>query len=163
MEDCCEKDLNQIKKDYSALAKTYKLPSWTSLEEDFDVSKAFSGENELILRDIRRKMNEKIASYLHLFETFMNPQSAPMFIMSVLKNLDEKDWESIKRIYSEIAKIQFKQILVDTIYSEQEEAKLINFVSELWLKEKTEISKIISTLDKKYSENSLEKKKSYFG
>jgi hypothetical protein len=162
VEECC-RDLDEIKKMYEEARKIHSLPEWDSLEENFDVSKAFTGEGGIVLRDIRRKMNEKIASYLHLFETFINPQSTPMFIMNVLKNLEEKDWENVRRVYKELAGLQFKQILVDVVYSEEKEANLIKKVFEMWEKEKSEISKIIEILDKKYAENSLDKKKSYFG
>lgn len=158
-----DNNLDEAKKSYENVRESYGLPGWKNLEEDFDVSKAFSSEGGLILREIRRKMNEKIASYLHLFETFINPQSSPMFIMNVLKNLEEKEWENVRRIYKELAKIQFKQILVDTIYSEEKEAGLIKEVFEIWEKEKKGIVQIVETLGKKYEENTSEKKKTYFG
>ena len=159
--DC--RDLDEIKKMFEEAKKIYNLPNWNNLEENFDVSKAFTGEGGIVLRDIRRKMNEKIASYLHLFETFINPQSTPMFIMNVLKNLDEDDWKNVRRSYKELASLQFKQILADTIYSEEKEAELIKEIYKMWEKEKKGIAEIIEVLDKKYSENSSDKKKSYFG
>lgn len=162
VEENC-RDLDEIKKMYEEARKAHGLPSWDSLEENFDVSKAFTGEGGLVLRDIRRKMNEKIASYFHLFETFINPQATPLFLMNVLKNLEEKDWEIVRRIYKEFARLQFKHILVDTIYSEEKEAGLIKEVFKMWEKEKVEVSKIIEILDKKYADNSADKKKSYFG
>jgi Glu-tRNA(Gln) amidotransferase subunit E-like FAD-binding protein len=162
VEECC-RDLDEIIKMYKEAKAVHNLPEWDYLEENFDISKAFTGEGGIVLRDVRRKMNEKIASYLHLFETFINPQSTPMFIMNVLKNLEEKDWENVRRVYKELARLQFKQILVDVVYSEDKEAALIKKIFEMWEKEKGEISKIIEILDKKYAENSLDKKKSYFG
>ncbi len=160
-EDC--KDLDEIFEEYELIRTKYQLPDWNKLEEDFDVSKAFTEARGIILRDIRRKMNEKVSSYLHLLETFLNPQATPMFIMNVLKNLKDSDWEEIRRIYKELAKIQFKQILADTIYSEEKEAEIINEISGIWNNEKLNLAKIIRTLDKNYSENSNNKKKSYFG
>jgi Glu-tRNA(Gln) amidotransferase subunit E-like FAD-binding protein len=156
-------DLEEIKAKYELLKLKYKLPPWKELDEDFDVSKSFIGESELILKDIRRKMNEKLASSLHLFETFMNPQAAPLFIVNVLKNLEKKDWENIKEIYNEIAKIQFPQILADTIYSEDKEVELILEISNLWSRQKIKIAEILKILDKS-SINTLDlKNKSYFG
>jgi len=160
-ENC--RDLNEIRKMYGGAIKAHGLPEWDSLDENFDVSKAFTGEGGLILRDIRRKMNEKVTSYLHLFETFINPQATPLFLMNVLKNLEEKDWRIIRKIYRELARLQFKNIIIDTIYLEEKEAGLIKEVFNIWEKEKFEISKIIEVLDKKYAENYLDKKNSYFG
>lgn len=163
MEDCYKGNLDVIKENYAILLVKYGLPSWIDLEENFDVSKAFSEGSELVLRDIRRKMNEKMASYLHLFETFLNPQAAPMFILGVLKNLEEKDWEHIRKLYKELAKVQFQQILVDTIYSEDKEAKIIKEIFDIWQKHKHEILTIIEILAKRYEGSANSNSKSYFG
>ncbi len=163
MKSSCDIDLEKIKEKYNTLKKNYDLPSWEELEEDFDISKAFSVESETTLRDIRRKINEKITSYLHLFEMFMNPQTAPLFVMNVLKNLSESDDKNIKKTYGEMARIQFQQILADTIYSEENESKVIKETFDMWAREKVNIYKIIQVLGEKYKGSSVSKNKSYFG
>ena len=163
MVDIFDKDLDEIVKDYEVMAKEYSLPNWEKLDENFDTSKAFTGEGGIVLRDIRRKINEKIASYLHLFESFMNPHSTPLFLMNTLKNLEEQDWEKIRKVYKELAKIQFQQIMADTVYSEEKEAKLIREMFDIWEKQKQTIQSIIESLEKKYGENFNPKKSNYFG
>ncbi len=162
VEDTC-RDIDEISEEYEMFKEKYNLPEWNSLEESFDISKAFLGDGGIILRDMRRKMNEKLASYIHLFETFMNPQATPIFITNALKNLEETDWSEIRRIYKKFAKIQFNQILADTIYSEEKEVETIKEIYSIWETEKNNLVKIIEKLDKQYSENSNNNKGNYFG
>lgn len=163
MVDIEGKDIGEIKNIYLGAKEKYDLPEWNLLEEEFDISKAFTGDGGIVLRDIRRKMSEKIASYLHLLETFINPQATPLFLMNVLKNLNETDWEIVRKMYKRLAKLQFQNIIADTIYSEEKEAEIIKKIYTLWNDEKHEIVKVIQILDRNYTENLSEKNKSYFG
>jgi hypothetical protein len=156
-------EIDRIKADYKSLSKKYGLPGWTELEENFDISKALIDGGELILKDVRRKINEKIMAYIHIFETFINPQTAPMFVLISIKTLDEKKWEKVKGVYKELTRIQFKQILADTDYSEHGEAELIREMYTIWEKEKKVIKEVIEGMDREYGADSPISKTNYFG
>ena len=155
--------LDELKKDYKKLQEKHSLPEFDKLAEDFDVEKAQEKETSFLLRDIRRAMNEKLSSYLHLFETFINPTSPPMFVFSLLKNADEKDKELMKKMYKEFSKVQIDMLKLDTIYNEEKEAAFIKDIFEKWQDLKKEISGLLEKLDKDFDLNNNQVKRGYFG
>ena len=156
-------DLNQLREDYIVLTKKYKLPEFEQLAEDFDIEKASEKETLFILRSIRRAINEKISGYLHLFETLMNPTSAPMLILLMLKNSDEQSRKEIEETYKKIAKIEIISIKLDTIYSEKKEAEYISYVYTEWQKMKQPLYDLIEKCESNFDISIKSDKKAYFG
>jgi hypothetical protein len=164
MDKDCKKILEDVKVRYVTLKKKYLLPDWERLDEDFDISKAFIEDGEeFLLREIRRKMGEKISSYLPLFESFMNPSAAPLFIMNLRKSFDGKDIEKLRIVYKKIIKIHFKFLEADTIYSEEKEIDLIKEFFEMWQNEKKVVSEILQKVELHSEEDLSSKGSNYFG
>ncbi len=156
-----EDELKELKQKYNLVSRKYELPEFDELAEDFDIEKIAEKETSFLLREVRRAINEKIVAYLHLFETFMNPSSAPMFIFSILKNIREEEREKIKEIYQSLAKLQIKVMQLDTIYSEENEAEFIKEAFNNWQIQKKQAHDILEKLDK--FESNKEDKRGYFG
>lgn len=154
-----------ISEEYDKLRLKYKfLPTFLELSEDFDIEKLFEKETEFILREVRRAISEKISAYMHFFETLINPASPPLFIFSVLKGVDKNTKEKTDKLYKRLAKFQIESMKLDTIYSEEKEAKHIREVFDEWQSLKKEIYKIIDTFECKIEDDSTENVKgNYFG
>lgn len=157
-----KKDIDKLKEDYDRFNIKYNLPEFEKIGEDFDVEKIAEKESSFLLREIRRTMNEKIIAYVHLFETFMNPSSAPMFIFSILKNFDEGDKKLIRELYKELSKKQLKVMQLDTLYSEEGEADFIVETFNEWQISKNKIFSLLKKFEKDYKEIK-EDTKAYFG
>ena len=69
-------ELKDLKKEYSDLAEKYKLPSFKELNENFEIEK-IDKDTEILLRDVRKVMMEKIVNSLGFLEMFLNPMNAP--------------------------------------------------------------------------------------
>jgi hypothetical protein len=160
-----QEDVEKLKEDYEAFRKKYALPDFKELEEEFDIEKAVEKgrESKLILRDIRRIINDKISAYLHLFETFMNPSSGPIFVFSMIKNISEDDKKGIKEIYQKLAKIEITVLKLDTIYEEKAEADFIKATSKQWNEIKKEIMKLLEKFDKDFDTTISSTSRGYFG
>ena len=159
----CGLDVEELKKSYGAFVKKYSLPEFDDLAQEFDVEKTEEKSGKFILRKIRRIIVEKISAYLHLFETFMNPSSAPMLIILMLKTATEGDKKEIEDVYRKLAKIEIGSIKLDTIYSEKNEAEMIVSIYSEWQKLKTRIFDLIVKFDDNFDINSKETRKGYFG
>jgi len=162
-----EKNEKQEKSDekYNELSKKYALPDSLKLSEDFDIEKVLqkSAKSKFLLRDIRKTMNDKLTSYLHLFETLANPSSAPIFIFSILKNIGEDDKKKVKEMYDLLAKVQIEVLKLDTVYSEEKEAEFIKKTYILWEKIKNNIFSLIETLEKGFDASITSVKRGYVG
>ena len=161
MEECLT--IEELKKDYEELSKSYNLPDFDKLAEDFDVEKVVEKQTSFLLREIRRNIAEKLSAYLHFFEIIINPASPPLFIFSMLKNLEENDKKELKKIYKMISGFQIEVMKLDTIYEEKKEADFIKKVFSEWQKIKKDVVKILDKLEKGFEVNSDSVKRGYFG
>jgi hypothetical protein len=158
-----EKDEFNFEQVYNELAQKHGLPEFEKIAQDFDIEKIQDKESTFLIREIRRSINEKIAAYLHLFETLINPSSPPMFVFSIIRNISEKDKETIKQIYKALSRTQIEIMKLDTIYNEKEEAKFINETFIIWQEFKPTIMKVIESLEASFETDDAAKKRSYFG
>ncbi|MGK0208934.1 MAG: hypothetical protein ACI83O_000194 [Patescibacteria group bacterium] len=153
-------ELDLIKEEYEELK--YELPDFEKLCEDFDVEKAFEKKSSYLLREIRKLISEKLGGYLQLLETIMNPGSAPIFILTAIKNLTKKDRETAKKLYAEFSKSQIVSIRLDTIYNEDEEAKFIKQTFEKWQTIKVEICDLLKKLEDVETQSTQRSENIYF-
>ncbi len=155
--------LTEMKQEYSKLSKKYKLPDFNELNREFEIEKIQEKETEFLLREVRRAVSEKIAAFLKFLELFMNPASAPLFILISLKDLNASEKEKVEKLYSELVKIELKSISLDIEYKEQEEANFIKDVYKKWKEFKKDLTEICNQLEKIHSKTSEKKTKNYCG
>ena len=158
-----EKELEKLKSAYSIFQKKYSLPSFERLAEDFDIDKLAYKRGSFILRDIRRTMNDRLNSYMSIFETFLNPSNSPSFVLNLLKHVSKEESKEIKEIYKVISKIQIKSIEVDVNYDEKKEAEYIKSIINEWHVLKQKIYAIAKELEGKMYKSEDEKERGYFG
>ena len=153
-----------LEKAYLELKQKHNLPEFIKLVQDFDsVEKIQDKEPIFLLREIRRAINEKITAYIQLFETLINPNTPPMFVFSILRNISTKDKDTIKETYKILSKTQIEIMKLDTIYNEQQEAKFITNTFNTWQGLKPKIHKLIENFEANIETDDTTKKRSYFG
>jgi len=151
-----------IEKAYNELRQKHNLPEFKKLIQDFDLEKNQDKEPTFLLREIRRAINEKIMAYTHLFENLINPNTPPIFIFSILRNISTDDKNTIKEIYKTLSKTQIKIMKLDTIYNETAETKFINDIFNKWQELKPKIYKLIENFETNFETDDTSKKSSYF-
>ena len=156
-----EKEIN-LEEEYSKFKQKYDMPAFKELTEDFDIEKIQDKESSFLLREIRRTINEKTSAYLHLFENLINPNSPPIFIFSLIRNISTENKEMVKQLYNELSKSQIEVMKLDTIYSEESEAKFIKKVFNLWQEVKQKTYKLIESLESNMESTDTDSKKAYF-
>ena len=154
--------INELKKQYEPFRKKYKLPIFSQLNEDFDIEKGQDKETELLLREFRREITDKVAAFLRFFELFLNPQTAPLFVLGMLKNLNLHDKELIEKIYKELVALEIEAVNLDIKYIEKNEAIFIKDSFRRWQILKPDLQKICNSL-RKMQIKKTKTKRSYFG
>ena len=157
-----ENDEINFEEIYNELAQKHSLPQFEKIAEDFDIEKIQDKESIFLIREIRRTINEKIAAYIHLFETLINPTTPPMFVFSILRNISTADKDTIKKIYKALSRTQIEVMKLDTIYNEADEIKFINETFIIWQELKPTIYKLIERFESSFDEDDSSKKRSYF-
>ena len=157
------RNLKDVEADYVKLEKKFDLPKFDKLIEDFDSDKILEKEDGILIRDVRRTINDKLSAYLHLFETLVSPSSPPLFVLTFLKNTSDADKKLIKEIYKELSKIQITNMKLDTIFDEKKEAEFIKNSFAKWQSMKKKVYTLFETFECEFERNAETKEKSYFG
>ncbi len=118
-------DLSKLKKQYEKLRKKYKLPSFEELNKDFEIEKLQEKETETLSREIRRSMVDKNLAYLKFTEMFINPATAPMFFLALIKGLDSKEKKLVQELYMQLGKFEIESIALDNEYNEKKDGEFI--------------------------------------
>lgn len=164
MEKNLEKESEQFDFEaaYTDLKKDHDLPEFESLTQDFDIEKIQDKETAFLAREIRRTINEKITAYIHLFETLTNPQSPPMFVFKILKNISSEEKEIIQEFYNTLSKTQIEIMKLDTVYSEKNEIKFIKHAYQTWQNMSPKIYTLFESIESNFEKNDKSADRSYF-
>jgi len=155
-----EKDFGE---EYEKLRVKFSLPSFERVSEDFEIEKLAEKGSNFLAREVRKVMTEKLSAYLQLFEMLMNPAGPPMFIFSILRNVNSEDKEKIKEVYKRLCKIQIRVMKLDAIYNEVEECKFIKESFSEWQNLKKIIYKIIDNFEENFEADSNSRRSGYVG
>ncbi|MCK5624352.1 hypothetical protein KAI04_00740 [Candidatus Pacearchaeota archaeon] len=156
--------LDSLKQEYSEIQGKYNLPSFEELNEDFNIEKASEIEVELLIREIRRFMADKLSTYMRFVEAILNPTNVQMFIYSLIKSLENGEKDKLTEIYKKLSRNELKLIELDIKYSEEKEALFIKESYLMWQTMKEDLLGIIKKANDNWDNNKSESKnKDYFG
>lgn len=155
--------LEKVREDYQKLQDKYNLPSFESLNHEFYIEKVAETETEILTREIRRFIADKIYNYLRFIETVLNPVNAPMFIFSVIKSMSQEDKKKLSDVYNKLSEINLDLIKLDIDSNEKKDAEFIIKVYNSWQSIKKEL---LFVIEKFKNNNEIKEEKSsskYFG
>ena len=159
-----ERNLKDLKKEYSVLQKKYKLPSFEQLNLNFDVERAVEHETDFLLRRIRRIIGDRITAYSRFAEVILNPNNAPIFFFKLIKKLETKDREILNEVYEALGKLEFEVLNLDLDYDEKKESDFIKKTFELFSNDiRQKLLGIIKKLSNEDNGDKKESSRSYFG
>ena len=158
-----ESKLEKLKKDYRILEGKHNLPSFEKLNEDFHIEKIAEFETEILIREVRKFMGDKMLNYMRFIENLLNPVNVPMFIFSIIKLLDAEEKKEFSEIYKELMKKEIRFIELDLEFDEKKEAEFIKNAYEFWQGIKKDILKIMDKINKKWDNKFDVNSKGYFG
>jgi hypothetical protein len=156
-------DLNDLKESYKLLQSRYSLPSFTELNEDFQIEKVTMIETELLLKEIRICITNKFFSYLRFLESIINPANASMFVFAMAKTIESKDKEKVITLYKQLSRLEVDFIDLDLKYSEQREADAVKKYYQLWREMKKELLSIVEIIKKNWDNKVEDNGKGYYG
>lgn len=149
-----------LKKNYEVLAKKYKLPEFSEINENFEIDK-IDKNSDCLLRMVRKTMMDKIVNSLSFIDMLLNPVNAPRMYFSYIKSIGTEDKQAMDRIYNALAELSLSVLDLEIDYSEKNEGEMVKKINSVWNSVKPEFRKIFSNMKKP---NSISKKeKSYFG
>lgn len=156
-------DLKKLKEEYLKIQKKYNLPSFKELNEDFHIEKASETETEILIREVRRFVGDKMMNYMRFIESLINPVNAPMFVFSIIKLLDAEEKKRLSEVYKLLMKQEIKFIELDLEFNEEKEAQFVKNSYELWQSIKKDMLKVIEKINLRWDDKFETNSKGYFG
>jgi len=154
-------ELDELKKAYSKLEKKYGLPSFKELNENFEIEK-IERDTEILLRDVRKVMMEKVVNSLGFLEMFLNPINAPRMYLSYMKSMGAEEQGIVEKVYGMLAGLNILALEGEIDYSEKREADVIAEIFKVWISVKPEFMKLFAGM-RKPNGDVVRKERSYFG
>ena len=158
-----EHDLDKLKLDYEKLRRKYDLPSFKDMNEDFSIERVAEVETDLLMREIRKMVADRLYNYLRFIEGILNPTNAPMFVFSIIKALGKEEKDKFSEMYKKLAKMEIVLFEIDVDFSEEKESEFIKDSYNLWQEIKKEAIEIIGVVKKNWDNKSEVRGKDYFG
>ncbi|MBW2978251.1 hypothetical protein KY331_05375 [Candidatus Woesearchaeota archaeon] len=135
------------KKKLEGLLKKYKLPSFKELDDEFEISTI--EKKEFFLREIRRKIAEKIEAYGKLFESVL--QIEPTIItLNELTAFSESDKEELYKIFRKLMVIDRGSIETSIDENDKKTAEFIKNTCKEWQDLKKELLPFVQKLKKSW-------------
>jgi hypothetical protein len=155
-------DLKELKAKYIVFEKKYKLPSFNSLNEDFEIEK-ITLESDLVLRVIRKLMMDKIIGFLNFFERLStNPSGMPRIYFPYIKAMNADDKAQIDKIYDALGEVNLLSFELEISFNEKQEAEMIKRIFVTWNALKPDLLKVVKRIEHP-DNHTAKKEKSYFG
>jgi len=153
-------ELSELKKEYARLMEKYGLPTFKELNESFEIEK-IDKESEILLRNIRKFMMEKIVNSMNFVEMFFNSMNAPRMYLPFINTMSVEDRKIIENIYKKFAELILNSLSNEIAYSEKKEAELVIKINNVWDSVKDDFLRLIEKVGKPNSAS--KKERSYFG
>jgi hypothetical protein len=154
-------NVSDLKKEYEKYEKKFKLPTFKSINEDFEVDK-IEYIGDCFLRQIRKSMIEKVVNSVNFLEMLLNPVNAPRIYYGYLKSISVEDKQYIEDLYTNLGQLSVDSLSLEIDYSDAKEAALIKNLFKVWNDLKPKFRQIITHI-KNPEKMEAKKEKSYFG
>ena len=89
----------KLKEKYQELGKKHKLPSFEEIDKEFEISTI--DKDEFLLREIRRKIDEKIELYAKFLEEILQPETT-LSNMYESKEFNEHERNEVFKLYKKL-------------------------------------------------------------
>lgn len=152
------KDID-IREEYHNL--NCKLPKFDLINDDFELELIKS--KKLLLRQIRRRMNEKVIFFCRIVEDLIYPTHQHVINSTEINNFSEKDKKSVKMLYKTLIKFDRDSLSLDVNPSDSGDAEFINNVFNSWSRIKKSMSAIVKLMRESWDKEFTSEKNDYFG
>lgn len=131
--------MEPIEEEYSKLAKKHGLPSYEELNDDFEIETI---EKEgFLLREIRRRINEKIEAYIKFTEDIVQPDTS-LSSMHEARFFSDEERSEVFVIYRRLMFLNRMSVECSIGDNEEKSSDFIRKSFEEWKDMEKDLSKI---------------------
>jgi len=132
-----------MKEKYRELQKHFELPKFEEIDTEFEIS---SIEHETFLvREIRRKMHDKIDFVVEVLDGLLQPDPTSLFSMTEYHFFSDSEREEISKLFKDLMMLK-RKAEKSSLGNDEDQALYINEAFKKWMGRKPEIEKIFSKM-----------------
>lgn len=135
--------MSEIQKKYDELKKKYALPSFNDINNEFEISTIEN--NDFLLREIRKKIDERIEVFLKILNTLLQPETN-ICELHECRDFSEKDKDDAFLLYKELMLMHDSALIAGIICDEKEDAKFISEAFKGWQPVKKKILAVMNKM-----------------
>jgi len=125
-----KEDKFDIKQEYNNLK--HKLPKFEDLDNEFELSISNIKEKAFLLRNIRRRVNDKVIFYCRIIEGLIYPNPNNMIGMFEIKSFSEDEKQKLNDYYKILMKYERESLSLDVNSDEKKDAEYVNNLFKEW-------------------------------
>ncbi|MFH1209471.1 MAG: hypothetical protein V1663_01655 [archaeon] len=148
-----------VKEEYESLK--YKLPKFQDLDNEFEISSI--KHKEFLLRNIRRKMNDKVIFFCRILESLLYPSGNTVINMNEIKEFNEEDKKNMEEIYKKLMIFERDSLMADVEPDDKKDVDYINKVFSELVPLKKDVLKITKKMRDYWLKEERINKNNYFG
>ena len=157
-------DKFDIKEEYNKLK--HSLPKFEDLDQEFELSNSNIKdikENKFLVRNIRRRINDKVIFYCRVIENLIYPNQSNFISMFELKSFTEKEKQDMSKLYRKLMLYERESLNLDINPDEKWDISYINNLWKNWREFKKDLIKISQKMKDSWNLEEKEEKDNYFG
>ncbi|MFH0868318.1 MAG: hypothetical protein V1831_03315 [Candidatus Woesearchaeota archaeon] len=153
---------NKIEPEYDKLCKKYKLPKFSEVDQEFEIS---SLENErFLIRNTLRKISEKLETYGDAIGNLVHPDGSSLSSMYEIRFFSEDEKDDMYKLFKKLVKANRNIAEVVLSADEKKEAEFLNSFFNEWLGIKKELLAYLSKMKECWGkESTIKDDLGYFG
>ena len=121
---------NETEKQYSELKKKLNLPDFKEIDLEFEISDL--EETNFLLRNIIRRMEEKLDFYSTMLEELLQPDTSNLYAMHETRYFDDDEKKQMYELYTKLMSFNRQSIEVSLTHNEKDEADFVNNLFNNW-------------------------------
>ncbi len=138
-----------------------KLPKFNDINNEFELE--FIKDKPFLLRQVRRRMNEKVIFFCRIIEGLLYPTQQHITNATESKNFSESKKKEVHKIYKKLMIYERQSLLLDVSPKDKEDVKFINDVFNFWKKTKKDMEEIVKLMKESWNKEFSSEKNNYFG
>jgi hypothetical protein len=152
----------EIENEYNKLNKKYKLPEFNEVNVEFEISSL--EDKVFLLRNILRKIIEKLEFYIDLLSNLLQPDAASLSSMHELRFFTEEDKNAMYRLFKKLMKAHRSIIEAVLETDEKSQADYLKDFFVEWKAMKKELLAYVKRMRESWDKDtSIEEDVGYFG
>ena len=136
---------DRMKEAYKQLKKDFGLPDFDVLNKEFEI---ITIEPEgFLLREIKRRINEKLSSARDLLTALIQPESTSLVDLYECRCFDEAEKNKIFALFSNVMHLKRKINESELLLDDNVDAALIKEAAEIWPKLRKQMIPFVKELE----------------